>query len=316
MKGDHSTFEIDVLLQGIASTQLGLVSVEQATKVGIDKFALARRRRSGLLVPLFPGVMRLAASPATTTQGILAASLAVPGSTVAGLSAAIVHQMPLPARLQQPDALKVLSIAPGKRVNLRGIATVRQTSMQSRRWMTTRVTSPASTLLLLPRFVDGPTVERCLDHSLAHRLVSVDALCMMIESLPPSSVRHRQRLLELLDARSTGIGHRSGTEQRVGRWLNAEALSGWQANYRVPVGNGEEVEADFAWVDDRVALEVSPFFTHGSRATQERDAERRRLFVAHRWRVVEATDRDLENRRAFHRTVVALRRLLEDSEPQ
>ena len=45
--------------------------------------------------------------------------------------------------------------------------------------------------------------------------------------------------------------------------------------------------------DAAVALEVSPFFTHGSRAAQERDAERRRLLAAQRWLTVEATDPDL-----------------------
>lgn len=315
MKGDHSTFEIDDRLRRIASTQLGLITANQAARAGVDKYALARRRTAGILVSEFPGVMRLAAHPRMSTQRILAASLAVPGSTVAATSAAVVHQMPLPADLLQVDAPNVLSIPTDRRVSLSGIATVRQAVPQNRRWVTTRLATPAATIILLPRFVDAAIVERCLDHSLAHRLVTVATVRSLIESTPPSAVRQRRLLLELLAQRSGGIGHRSGTEQRVGRWLNDAGLSGWVRNHRVPVGGGQVVEVDFAWVPDRVALEVSPFFTHGSRSAQERDAERRRLLVEHHWRIVEATDPDLLNQLAFRRTVAALRTLLESSEP-
>ena len=180
--------------------------------------------------------------------------------------------------------------------------------------MTARLATPAATLVLLPRFVDDAVVERCLDHSLAHRLVSVGALRLLIEAMPAPSVRGRRLLLELLDQRSGGIGHRSGNEQRVGRWLNEAGLTGWNRNYCVSVGETEEVEVDFGWVGPRLALEVSPFFTHGSRVTQERDAQRRRLLVEYDWRTVEATDADLVSRAAFERTVSALRILLANPE--
>ena len=315
MRGTHSTFEIDELLHRIARRQLGLISVDQASQRGIDRSALSRRQQAGLLVPVHTGVMRLAAVPPSAMQGILAASLAVPGSTIAGVSAAVVHQMPLPQRFLHPDASKLLSIPTDRKVTQRGIVTTRQSSTQRQSWMTTHVATPASTLLLLPRFVDAAIVERCLDHCLAHRLVSVETLRSTLESVAPSSIRNRRLLVALLDARSVGIGHRSGKEQTIGRWLDDAGLGGWKRNHRVSVGGGKVVEVDFAWDGDRLALEVSPFFTHGSRRTQERDAERRRLLVEHRWRVVEATDRDLVDRASFRRTVIALRRLLaEDSE--
>lgn len=56
-------------------------------------------------------------------------------------------------------------------------------------------------------------------------------------------------------------------------------LRGWKRNYRVPVGDGEVIEVDFAWLPAKVGLEVSPFLAHSSRATQERDAYRRRGLV-------------------------------------
>jgi hypothetical protein len=177
-------------------------------------------------------------------------------------------------------------------------------------WMNARLAAAASALLLLPRFVDARTTERCLDHCLAHRLTTVDTVRHVLIRMPTRAISGRRFLLSLLDARTDGIGHRSGKEQYVGGWLNAAGLPGWTRNYAVPVGDDGEVEVDFGWRHRRVALEVSPFFTHGSRITQERDVERRRLLVLHDWRVVEAVDADLASERAFCRTADTLRRHL------
>lgn len=56
-----SAFEIDAILRRIARPQLGLVTVAEAADEGIDGCALARRRESGALVPVFAGVTRLGA---------------------------------------------------------------------------------------------------------------------------------------------------------------------------------------------------------------------------------------------------------------
>ncbi len=48
-----------------------------------------------------------------------------------------------------------------------GIRTSRQRfELPSRPWHGVRLATPAATLLLLPRFVDAPTLERCIDHCL------------------------------------------------------------------------------------------------------------------------------------------------------
>ena len=123
MRGDRTSLEIDELLQRIAATQLGLVTVDQAAKAGVDRYALARRRKSGALIPVFSTVMRVAATPSAAHQRILAAALAVPGSVIAGPSAALVHQMPLPGRLSD-DPRCVVSVGPDRYIRQRGIDTV------------------------------------------------------------------------------------------------------------------------------------------------------------------------------------------------
>lgn len=316
MRHTHSTFDLDARIRRIAAKQLGLITVEQATTCGVDKHALARRRDAGALVPVFREVMRLAPFAGTPEQRALAAALVVPGSIVAATSAALVHEMPVPARLLRTTNA-VLSVVAVRHVRRAGITVVRQsTAPRSTAWLTSRVTTPAETLVLLPRFVDEATVERCLDHALAHRLTTVDHMRRRLAEIPAHAVHQRQLLLGLLAERSDGIGHRSAKEQQVGRWLRRAGLKGWVRNYAVrvvnggdDVGDGGEVEVEVDWPHVRVALEVSPFFTHGSRAKQARDAERRRLLVLSDWRVVDAVDHDIANESAFARSIATLRSL-------
>lgn len=306
MRHAQATFAIDANLRRIAATQLGLISVDQAAAAGIDKHALARRRDTGALVPVFRHVLRLAPFPVTPPQRALAAALAVPGSSIAATSAATVHQLPA-GRPRSDD--EVLSVNTNRSIEIRGLTAVRQTTPpQSNRWLTAHVTTPAATMLLLPRFVNDATVERCLDHCLAHRLASVATLRDLIDNTPTRAVHNRSMLLDLLADRTNGVGHRSGKEQMVGRWLTRAGLTGWTRNLRVTVDDfGETVEVDFGWDGIRLALEVSPFFTHGSRAKQERDARRRRLLAAVRWHVIEALDDDIATERAFKPIVASLR---------
>ena len=63
-------------------------------------------------------------------------------------------------------------------------------------------------------------------------------------------------------------------------------------------------------LDHALAHQVSPFYTHGSRQQQERDANRRRLLVRAGWRVLEVTDPDLASELAFASTTSMLRSLL------
>ena len=306
MRDTLTPFQIDAALRRLARPQLGLVTIAQAAKEGIGRSALARRREVGSLESVFAGVMRLASAPISPQQRVLAAALAVPGSTITATSAGIAHGMPIGPTSGDP----IVAVGPSRSARTAGITIIRQhVALPSRPWHTARVATPEATLVLLPRFVDDGTVERCLDHCLVHRLTTVARVRSLIDELPFRTVVGRRLLLDLLDERRSGIGHRSGLEQRVGRWLTEAGLGGWHRNYEVPVA-GDPVEVDFAWPDAKVALEISPFFTHGTRAAQDRDVERRRLLTGERWSTVEATDPDLESRHAFEAIVVTLRDLI------
>ncbi len=311
MRHNLSTFEIDARLRQTAIRQLGLLTVTQAHRAGVDRFAIDRRRRAGALVPVMGHVLRLASAPMSTQQRIFAGALAVPGGVVAASSAAVVHGFPVPSRFSGDRCPVVLSVGSTRSVLLSGVTAVRQkVPLPSQPWATVRIATPVATLLLLPRFADEQVVERCLDHCIVNRLVTARSLASLIAALPAPAVHRRQMLLELVASRIGESGHRSMKEQHVGGWLREARVAKYRRNYKVQVGTGELIEVDFAWPRWRVALEVSPFFTHGSKVAQARDMLRRRLLLEAGWRILEVTDADLRNARSFHPTIAVLRGLL------
>lgn len=308
--GTRASSEIDRIIRDLAKTQLGLVNVAQAARVGICPQLLAQRRKVGMLVEVFPTVMRLAGAPIPLFQRALAGALAVPHGRLFGPTAGLIHGFPVGPPFSESVAPVTMMVSTGRAVRIDGIAAIRQrVAPPTRPWFTTRVATPAATIVVLPRYVSPPVVERCLDHGLVNNLFTVDLVQAAIESYHYKAVTGRRFLMELLDDRSDGAGHRSRLEQRVASWLKDARVGGWRRNHKVVVGTAE-IEVDFAWLDRRVALEVSPFFTHGSRQKQERDIVRRRALVKSGWSIIEATDPDLEDSESFGRVLAALRPLL------
>jgi very-short-patch-repair endonuclease len=142
------------------------------------------------------------------------------------------------------------------------------------------------------------------------RLTSAERLSRLIDRLPSRAVPGWRLLLDLLAERGGGIGHRSGEERKVKRWLRAAGVDGFRFNVHIPVDGGRTIERDFVWWDHKALLEVSPFITHGTEEQQARDIEDRRALVAAGWRIIEATDADLVDRRAFAPCLAALRHVL------
>jgi very-short-patch-repair endonuclease len=235
----------------------------------------------------------------------------VPGSALFGLSAAVVHGLPVGALADRVRP----SVIVEHDVTLRcGGIDIRRTRhpFPTRPWYTSQITTVPSTLIALAGLVPRPTLARCLDHAIANQLVSVARLAEEAGARPPARFLGRSVLLEEIKARSGQVvAHRSRLEQRVAQWLRDAALPPAKPNFTVATpGSPRGVEVDFARPGERVALEVSPFFTHGSSHTQVRDMERRRLLQEAGWRLVESTDVHLVDAHSFVPIVAGVRSLL------
>ena len=292
-----STLSHERQIAEIARDQLGLITVKQAAGVGVDRSALRRRERAGLLKHVFVGVYRIAGVEATFRQESLAACLAVRDSAVSGLSAALVHGIPVggvkPAR---PSIV----VDAKREIVAKGIQTRRTRHFPpTQPWSNGRITTVPATIVDLAGLVSPDLLGRSLDHVLANRSATIASVLTIVNERPPARFLGRAALLAMLEARTDPksggkVLFRSGYERSTLRWMLAAGLPRPSSNMMI-----EGIEIDFGWPEFKIALEISPFFTHGSELAQRRDAQRRRLLQKVGWRVIEATDEHLGSATAF-----------------
>lgn len=301
MGSRRSRLHIDSIIARKAAQQLGLVTARQLSIDGVQPAHLEERARSGTLFRPIRQVYRVLSFPQSIEQHYLACCFAVPGSVISGIAAATIHKLPVPRAfsmgLHRGLPLVELRVANDHRASLQRAKVRRVSDLgESIQWHGGFVTSIPETLLDLARLVDLPTLERCLDYMLVEGgPTNVAAL----ETLVAARQRavNRASLVALLAVRNgRGFLYRSKLEQTVGEWLSGAGLPPFVSNFIVP---GPEVEVDFAWPSWRIALEVSPFYTHSSREKQARDMERRRALKAAGWIVVECTDAHLVSLLSF-----------------
>ncbi len=305
-----STLGLEGRLIACASGQLGVFTVQQAAEVGLSENALHWRKRAGLIVPIFPGVYRLAAVEESREQQMLAGCLAVRNSVVGGVSAALLHGLPVGFAYAGKPTL----IVPNQTtVRLSGVDVHRtRHPYRTQPWLTVRMTQVSSTLISLASVLSQTDLARCLDYAIAQGSVSVARVLREAEARPVSRFVGRAPLFAELHAWvGQQIVHRSRYEQKVDRWIRESSLPHSTPNFKVQIlGRNTSVEVDRAWPAARVALEISPFFTHGSASTQRRDMQRRVWLQESRWRIVEATDEHLINRQSFAPVIESLERLM------
>ena len=293
-----NTLEIEQRLAQQAAPQFGLVTWAQVHSMGVEFNALQTRMRTGTLHRVHAGVYRLSSVEPTTHQRILAACLAIDGSVICDFSAAAIHGFPVGDRYADRRAALIIPHGWGRKST--HDITVRRSRgrIHSQPWHGGRVMTATSTIVSLAGLVPPQRLGRYLDHALAHRLVTVEGLSAEVDER--KRFVGRPALQHELAARSSGaVLHRSGIEQRVARWIRASKLPPAQPNLFVEVASDNSIEVDFGWPKSRVGLEVSPFFTHGSAATQRRDMERRALLQQSGWHIVEATDEHLVDQAHF-----------------
>jgi len=155
------------------------------------------------------------------------------------------------------------------------------------------VTGPARTLLDLATVEGEDVVERCLDDALRRRLVSLKFLERWLAD--PRRKRHRGApvLQRLVAARATIGATESPLETQVLRLLRNAGLPTPMLQYIVRDGGRFIARLDFAYPDDRVAIEADGFQYD---RVQEFDDERARgnEIEALGWHVLRITSKHLQ----------------------
>ena len=160
------------------------------------------------------------------------------------------------------------------------------------------VTKPARTLLDLATVEPEEVVERCLDDALRRRLVSLPFLERWLAD--PRRERHRGTsiLRRLVEARATIGTTDSPLETHVLRLLREEGLPIPMLQYEVRDGARFVARVDFAYPDERVAIEADGFRYHDDRRGFDDERARGNDLEALGWRVLRVTSQHLELHRA------------------
>lgn len=269
-----------------AARQHGVVTRAQLAQDGVAGHRVDYRLRTGLLTRIHRGVYRV--GPATTPlMREMAAVLACgPDAVLSHGSAAglweIAPRRPPPEPVHVSVPRRNRRPGPGVRAHFAQIDADERTQRVG-----IPVTGVPRTLLDLSAEWAALEVEAALARAVARGLVDVgDVRATLGRHAGRVGSQTLRAALVRLDGPTLT---RSEAERRLLRLLRKAEIARPRVNGRV-----EGLEVDFAWPDQRVAVEIDGFEFHGGRGAFERDRERDAVLTAAGWRVIRVTWRQLD----------------------
>jgi very-short-patch-repair endonuclease len=275
------------------ASQHGVVTRRQALAVGFPHHRIDHLVKKRVWRPVHLGVYRLAGSPETWHQRLLAACLAAgTGALASHRAAALLYRLPVAGRHVE------LTIPKSRRIRTRDVIVHRTGCMGpgDRRMVEgIPVTAPTRTIVDLASVVDSTELEAILDEALARRLVGPRHLLHQLHSIGSSGRSGSRALGALLDQRLTALRpSESQFEVSLGRALRRRRLPPPVPQFRVRLPNGRIARVDFAYPDVLLAIEADSYRYHSSLSAWSRDRVRHNELVALGWRVLPVTFTDLQ----------------------
>ena len=276
-----------------AATQHGVVSRRQVLACGGTPGMVKGWLGAGRIERVGPSTYRLAGSPRTWEQRLLAAVLA------AGPGAAASHRAS--ARLWDLiDDETVEVTVPARRAPAGRGAVVHRSSDLGIGDVVRRngvpATTPMRTLVDLGAVVPPWRVEDALDAALQRRLVTVSGVGQALDGVARRGRDGAGVLRAVLGRRA--LGDRppdSRLEARMARLLAAHGLPA-AFQHEVRRGGRFVARVDFAYPADRIALEVDGWGSHSSPRALQADLERQNALVELGWTVLRFTWDDVVRR--------------------
>lgn len=288
-------------LAGLAARQYGVVSIRQLVgPLGYSRSAVARATAAGRLHRLHRGVYAVGHADVSTHGRHLAAVLACgPRALLSHASAAWLWGLVRTA----PSQLAVTSPTPRRprppiRLHHSRALAAKDTALVDG----IPVTALPRTLLDLAATVRFERLERAIERAEELRLFDLGP----VDELLARSAGHSGsgRLRRALELYRPPAFTRSDLERRFLALVREAGLP------RPATGFNElGYELDFYWPEERFAVELDAFATHGSRAAFERDRTRQEDLKLAGIEMIRVTERRLE--REPREVVDRIRRLLE-----
>lgn len=281
-----------------ARRQYGLVERSDLLAEGMESRAVTRALHSGRLEPMQAGAYRVAGTPGSWEQSVLAAVLAAGGDAVAShRSAARLWGLVDP----DDDAVEI-SVRRARAPTPRSTIVHRSGDLADR-WCTRRgaipVTNPLRVLVDLGAVAPRWQVADALERALVVRLVSLAAVEWARAAHARPGRSGTGVLGKVLDARA--LGRRppdSVLEARMGTLLQRHMLPMPVFQHEVRDGARVVARVDFAYPDRMLAIEVDGLSAHASADALQRDLARQNALVALGWKVLRYTWPDVVRRPA------------------
>lgn len=269
---------IEHAINGRASGQRGVISLDQLTDLGLSASAVRSRVASGRLHRIHRGVFALGPAPLSTQSRLMAAVLAC------GSGAVLSHRSAAALWGLRPDNRAVIDVTiprPGTRERP-GIDIHRSRCLLRRDSDFVDgipCTSLARTLLDLAETVNRRALERAIDRAEVLRLFDMRAVD---DVLARADGRRGAPLLRsvLSEHEAASTLTETELEELLLAICRAAGLPAPEVNVWIAL-SGEEFKVDFLWRRQRLIVETDGRGAHTTRQAFERDRERdQRLMVA------------------------------------
>ena len=274
----------------MAARQHGLFTRVQALRAGITASTIKHRLRARRWLLALPNVYQVAGTPATWRQRAMAACLHLgPRATLSWRAAATLTGFPT-ARARR------LEVSVTKHRNRSGkhdiIIHIPEEPIPDEDVTTIDgipVTKPARTLIDLATVEPIDVLERCLDDALRRRLVSLTFLDRWLAD--PRRKKHRgaRVLRRLVDERATrGVTDSEG-EAKLLQLIRERGLPLPMLQYVIVDEERFVARVDFAYPEQRVAIEMDSFRHHDTRTTFDSERARGNEVEGLGWRLLRVT---------------------------
>lgn len=286
----------EAVVARLAASQMGVVGRAELLALGVSPSAIDRRVQAGTLIPMCPGIFRVASVPRSWMQRALAAAKWVgEDGGVGGAAAAALYRLDgfgppksieilTPRCLRSRDPFLVVRRTPfwepADRVLVAGVP----------------ATSIERTLICLAGTASEERLEVALEDALRRRLTNAAAIADRLNRLPRNQAG-RSMLVRILGEGAGLAPTDSALEVKVIRLLREENHPR-PMRQKVLDDRGRFVgRVDLVFPERRLILEVDGFRFHSGREVWHKDRERRNALTALGWIVLHVTREMLSERR-------------------
>lgn len=277
----------------LAAVQGGVIGRSQLRDLGAYDQEITRLVDRGQLRRLVDGVFLARGAPLTRQARVWAAVLTTGG--VIGFDTAGYLWG------QAPEAPALVHVCVDHDIRSHAPAWIRTHRVVLPAWArTTRGDLPITTsswtvLDLVGAAAREGDASRLLDRGLQQGWLRPDDIQRRLAACPnrPGNPRLRRLGLQLQD------GAASRSERVLHSILRGGRVTGWKANYRIPLVDGAAIVADVAFPRRRLVIEVDGWAYHSDVDRFRRDRHRQNTLVALGWTVLRFTWADLTERPGY-----------------